>query len=447
MNLILNILFIFSIINIHTNAQVRPVAYPLSNKIDIKEKTIINDLNFSFSTKNKIRQFTLNLETEELYIFSIKGSIQNNISIFIINEKNGFYIGPYTISDVKNNLIKTDIIRGQNFIFEINSLHNNYSDYEIDFTLELSKADKKTTYSLLQPFKNRDEPIIMTTGYWPPTNEMIRHFSQDEELNPNGWMGENWENSGYDVVSFFPSFNPPDCSSCGQGTGLLEVDYQDTSEDFWPLANNIKPIALITFSRGFNNFSWELEFNAYNRTNWINDYTSPFLPTPNPPDQEQDSFHLKNSNLPMNNIVENVNNLNIGLDSYIDSNGDPGRFVSEFMAYHGTWYRDLNQNSNEQCYLAGHVHVGGQISWDNARLAAEETIRTVIDYLNQFNYTPGDVNEDSIIDVLDIVLLINYILGINDLTTIQFYASDMNEDSIVNIQDLIIIINIILNNN
>ena len=77
----------------------------------------------------------------------------------------------------------------------------------------------------------------------------------------------------------------------------------------------------------------------------------------------------------MNNIVDNVNNLNIGLDSYIDSNGDPGRFVSEFMAYHGTWYRDLNQNSNEQCYLAGHVHVGGQISWDNARLAAEETIR------------------------------------------------------------------------
>ena len=92
MNLILNILFIFSIINIHTNAQVRPVAYPLSNKIDIKEKTIINDLNFSFSTKNKIRQFTLNLETEELYIFSIKCSIQNNISIFILNEKNGFYI-------------------------------------------------------------------------------------------------------------------------------------------------------------------------------------------------------------------------------------------------------------------------------------------------------------------------------------------------------------------
>ena len=27
-----------------------------------------------------------------------------------------------------------------------------------------------------------------------------------------------------------------------------------------------------------------MEFNYYNRLNWINDYQSPFLPTPNPPD-------------------------------------------------------------------------------------------------------------------------------------------------------------------
>ena len=447
MNFILNILFVFFLTNININAQVKPEIYPLSNKIDIKEKIEIKDLNFTFSTRNKIQQFTLDLNSEELYTFSIKGSIINDLSIFIINEENGFYIGPYTVLDIQNNLVKTDIIRGKKFIFEINNFNNKLEENEIDFSLKFNKITKKLIPKTLQPFKTRDEPIIMTTGYWPPTNEMIRHFSQDEELNPSGWMGENWENSGYDIVSFFPSFNPPDCSSCGQGTGLLEVDYQDTSEDFWPIANDIKPIALITFSRGYNNLSWELEFNAYNRTNWINDYTSPYVPTPNPPDQEQDSFHLKNSNLPLNEIVNNVNNLNIGLDSYIDSNGDPGRFVSEFMAYHGTWYRDLNQNAEEPCYLGGHVHVGGQISWNNARLAAEETIRTVISYLDQFNYIPGDVNEDTVIDILDIVMLINYILGINDLTTVQYYASDMNEDSIVNIQDLIIIINIILNNN
>ena len=41
------------------------------------------------------------------------------------------------------------------------------------------------------------EPVILVTGFWPPTNEMIRHFSQKETLNPNGWEGENWELESY----------------------------------------------------------------------------------------------------------------------------------------------------------------------------------------------------------------------------------------------------------
>src|SRR6188474_964335 len=36
-------------------------------------------------------------------------------------------------------------------------------------------------------------PAILLTGYWPPTNEMIRHFSTDPVQNPGGWMGSNWE--------------------------------------------------------------------------------------------------------------------------------------------------------------------------------------------------------------------------------------------------------------
>jgi hypothetical protein len=116
------------------------------------------------------------------------------------------------------------------------------------------------------------------------------------------------------------------------------------------------------------------------------------------------------------------------------------------MAYHGTWYRDLNLNGDDRCYLGGHIHVGGQIDVEIAREAAKETIRTVIDYLDQFTYNPGDVNQDSVIDILDIVIIINNILGFNNLSQIEFYSADMNEDSIINIQDVIIIINIILNN-
>ncbi len=71
--------------------------------------------------------------------------------------------------------------------------------------------------------------------------------------------------------------------SCGQGYGDLEVDYQDTSEDWWNIVDSINPIAIITFSRGFIDYSWELEWQYFNSINWVPDYTSPFLPTAVPP--------------------------------------------------------------------------------------------------------------------------------------------------------------------
>ena len=297
-----------------------------------------------------------------------------------------------------------------------------------------------------QNIRSRENAIILLTGYWPPTNEMIRHFSQDENLNPFGWQGENWENRGYDIISYFPEFSNPDCSSCGQGFGTLEVDYQDTSQDFWPIFNDHRPIATITFSRGYMDQSWELEFNAYNRFSWINDFTSPFQPTPSPPDTDESVMFERNSNLPINEIINAIDNMEIGLNPYVDLNGDPGEYVSEFMAYHGTWYRDLNLSGDEKCLTAGHIHVGGLINTQTAVEATNQTVRTLIDYLDQFTYIPGDANLDETIDVLDLVVIMNSILGNNELSNIQIYASDINEDQIINIQDIILLINIILNN-
>ena len=125
---------------------------------------------------------------------------------------------------------------------------------------------------------------ILLTGYWPPSNEAIRSFSQNHLLNPNGWIGGNWENRGYDIVSYFPIFTDADCESCGQGYGDLEVDYQDTSEDWWNIVDSINPIAIITFSRGYIDFSWELEWQYFNYFYWNADFTEPYYPTPSPPD-------------------------------------------------------------------------------------------------------------------------------------------------------------------
>jgi len=59
-------------------------------------------------------------------------------------------------------------------------------------------------------------------------------------------------------------------------------------------------------------------------------------------------------------------------------------------------------------------------------------------------YLPGDANDDAVIDVLDIMNIVNYILGNTD--EINFYAADINGDSYINLMDIIGVINIILGN-
>ena len=57
----------------------------------------------------------------------------------------------------------------------------------------------------------------------------------------------------------------------------------------------------------------------------------------------------------------------------------------------------------------------------------------------------GDVNVDSVLDVLDIVLTINFVLGNSVPTDEQFCNADMNQDSTINVLDIVTMIDTILN--
>jgi len=443
-----SIIFI-ALFSFYTMAQVAPYKIPYnvitnkSTKLDF-----INQASFNF--ENSDFRFDLNQNKyiwEKTFIFNsderviVKFNSQDCLEeLFLIGDKDKFS-GPYDIQSIS----QTNPLKSQELTVQISS--SSYCNLDtFNFIIEkhindIIKSEVPNVYD-----RNREDPIILITGYWPPTNEMIRPFSQDIDLNSDGWIGDNWEGRGYDIISFFPEFDSSDCSSCGQGYGDLEVDYQDTSEDFWPITNELNPIAIITFSRGYIDYSWELEYNYYNRLNWIGDFSPPYLPTPNPPDSDVENYFIRHSSLPMYDIMERIEDENLGLDSYIDWEGDPGHYVSEFMGYHGAWYHDINQLGENKCITAGHIHVGGLVDIETAKSATEATIRSVIDLLDQSVYTLGDINQDEIIDILDLVMIVNYILGTQDFETIQTYAADINEDGIINIQDVITIINIILEN-
>ena len=56
----------------------------------------------------------------------------------------------------------------------------------------------------------------------------------------------------------------------------------------------------------------------------------------------------------------------------------------------------------------------------------------------------GDINQDQVIDVLDIVQLVNIILDLSNPSTVESILADINEDNIINIQDVILLVGLVL---
>ena len=117
------------------------------------------------------------------------------------------------------------------------------------------------------------------------------------------------------------------------------LNYNDDENNFYSIAkyDNGLNITNEVFSRGFNNNSWELENNVSNWVSWYADYTSPLYPTPTPPDDSVSDNHNRGTALPLTLIEEALDNSNLPVNCYVDQNGDAGRFLSEFMGYHGMW--------------------------------------------------------------------------------------------------------------
>jgi pyrrolidone-carboxylate peptidase len=221
--------------------------------------------------------------------------------------------------------------------------------------------------------------VVMCTGFWNPTGLMITPFSTDPELNPNGWEGENWEGLGYDIYSYFPK---PVVY-----TGMFEVDYQDTWEDFWNVTSQIHPIAIISFGAGEG--PWEIEYNARNLDFWINDNKRPYQPTPCPPDDTESVDYIRHSSLPVQKIEDAVNNQTT-IRAWVDWDANPGMYLCEYIAYLGMWYQNIHNTTNDlyPCRAAGFIHVDSGVAVEEAMKATKITIRETIKYLSSTNIPP-----------------------------------------------------------
>lgn len=239
---------------------------------------------------------------------------------------------------------------------------------------------------------------IVLMGYWPPTNEMLRPFSDDPEHNPGTWVGENWRGHGYDVYAFFPEF-PPDGDpsndpigspgSVGSSDSDLQVDYQDTSADFWRIVDSYQPILLVTTSRG-GGIGWELEAIEGGHSggtaqdpsgDWSSDgYGAETRPTESSVDPRSwagismyRAGQTLPSQLPLDEILSATQALGL-TDVQIDTTGTSGNYLSGFLGLHGLLYNQLAPHN----LAAGHIHVTPSLPPADGTTLVESTLEALI---------------------------------------------------------------------
>lgn len=239
---------------------------------------------------------------------------------------------------------------------------------------------------------------VVLMGYWPPTNEMLRPWSTNATQNPDGWIGKNWGDHGYDVHAFFPEFPPdgdPNNDAIGDDGAVgspdfdLRVDYQATSADFWRIVDMLQPIVLVTTSRG-GQIGWEVEaieggHGLGNNTDPAQDWASDKHgadPLPTEATIEARSWSAIStyrqgntlpSQLPIDAIVAATSAL--GLTNVVVDQGTSGNFLSGFLGLHGVYYNSVTPHN----VAAGHIHVGNGMPVADASALIEATLHAVLE--------------------------------------------------------------------
>jgi len=123
-------------------------------------------------------------------------------------------------------------------------------------------------------------------------------------------------------------------------------------------------------------------------------------------------------------------------------------------------YQDFNNNSDGNypnggapthgCYstigIENHLgDIGLQYTFNNTYPEAAATLQDgsalFITNSTGSDFIQGDLNDDGIVNILDVVLLVNIVLGSEDFNP----AGDMNTDGLINVLDVVILVNAILN--
>ena len=90
------------------------------------------------------------------------------------------------------------------------------------------------------------------------------------------------------------------------------------------------------------------------------------------------------------------------------------------------------------------IDQNGVIAYANNEIDTVWMLSVIYDLLDSSNNIQGDINQDSLVNVLDIVSLVSFILGSQNPTELESIYSDINSDNFINVLDVVMLVNLIL---
>ena len=155
-----------------------------------------------------------------------------------------------------------------------------------------------------------------------------------------------------------------------------------------------------------------------------------------------------------NNLTsENMITLNSNVEKYIYSNESSTVKFIHYKVYNGghEWFNsNWGFHSSEELInffleykLSDFTQIIGDLNQDGI-INIQDLIQVINIILNNDFDISADLNQDNEVNILDVLQVISYILGNSDFTDEQEFLSDLNNDGMINVLDVIVIVNMIL---
>ena len=390
------------------------------------------------------------LTDQSALFITTRGSIPYAQPQVSYNQQQFTFNVPLNESDAENLIITNSGEIGSNLAYEVSSAPYPVSSNQID-SYGYAYVDSDTVQNIIDynwidisnentvlEFENNDTAVQIDMGFEFPFYSET--FSQCL-INPNGWIGFEEDNNGWNnqslfnedtpngsIFGFWDDLNP---ANSGNEVGSGEVKYHTNGQRLVVWFDNV--IHWTNVNRIYN-FQIVINNNGLiqlNYSNMIGDTESATVGIKSP-DGSNGLQVVYNDSYINDNLSVEFNTANWLSVDFVSGNDQLTDGTSAIFAI------NVNTNGMEEGIYNAYVinNTNASVDFD----AIPITLNT------QGSFLIGDLNQDSVLDIIDVVSLVSIIMGNVDITSLDQLVGDLNGDTFLNVQDIILLVGIILSN-